>query len=177
VFKAEKQEIVEHLKGQLQGSSAVICVNFGGVNVEKTTTFRRQLQELSGTYRVVKNTLAKRAIEGTGYQELDQFLVGPTGLVFCGDEPTAPAKVITKFAEQTEGGFQIKGGMIEGIVFDAQGIETVATIPPRQELLAQLVASLESPLNGLVGTLQGVINEFAYTLQAIAEKQQPSEEQ
>jgi large subunit ribosomal protein L10 len=118
----------------------------------------------------VKNTLAKRAIEETSFRELDQFLVGPTGIVFCPDEPMESAKVVTKFAEETNGALQIKGGIVDGAVFDAKGIQKVATLPSRQELLAQLVAALQFPVSGLVGALEGILSEFAYTLQAIADK-------
>ena len=95
-------------------------------------------------------------------------------VVFCPCDVAGLAKVVTKFAtesEQQDGkGIKIKGGIVEGAVLDAAGIRKVSTLPPRQELLAQLVASLESPISGLVGALQGVINEFVYTLQAVADK-------
>ncbi len=170
VLRAEKQEVVNRLREQFQGSSSVICVDFRGINVEKITQFRRKLQQLSVNYQVVKNTLVKRAIEETSFRELDRFLVGPTGIVFCPGEPMESAKLVTKFVEETNGTLQIKGGIVDGAVFDAKGIEKVATLPPRQELLAQLVAALQSPISGLVGTLEGIIREFVYTLQAIGEK-------
>jgi large subunit ribosomal protein L10 len=170
VIKSEKEEIITRLRDRFQESSSAICINFLGVNVQQITQFRRELQQVSGDYKVVKNTLARRAIEGTSFQELDQFLVGPTGIVFCPDEVAEPAKVVTKFADENEKVFQIKGGIVEGTIFDAKGIQKVATLPSHQELLAQLVASLQSPISGLVGTLQGVVREFVYTVQAIAEK-------
>jgi len=170
VLKTEKQEVVNRLREQFQRSSSVICVDFRGVNVEKITRFRRQLQQLSVDYRVVKNTLVKRAIEDTQFRGLDQFLVGPTGIIFCPGEPMESAKVVTKFAEETNGALQIKGGVVAGAVFDAKGMKKVATLPPRQELLAQLVGALQSPISNLVGTLEGIMRECVYTLQAIAKK-------
>ena len=80
------------------------------------------------------------------------------------------AKVVAKFVDETNGALQIKGGIVEGAVFDAKGIKKVATLPSRQELLAQLVAALQSPISGFVGTLEGIAREFVYTLQAIADK-------
>jgi large subunit ribosomal protein L10 len=172
VLKAEKQEVINSLREQFEKSSSVICVDFRGVNVEKITQFRRELRELSVDYQVVKNTLTRRAIVDTMFQELDQFLAGPTGIIFCPDEVAESAKVVTKFAKDTdENPLAIKGGIVDGTVFDAAGIQKVATLPSRQELLAQLVSALQSPVSGLVGTLQGVIRECVYTLQAIAEKQ------
>lgn len=148
----------------------MICVDFRGVNVSQITDFRRQVKEASGNYQVVKNTLAKRAIAETDFQELDQFLVGPTGIVFCSEDPMDPAKVVKIFVKETDGALKIKGGIVDGTVFDAKGIEKVATLPSRQEMMAQLVAGLQSPISGLVGTLEGITREFVYTLQAIADK-------
>jgi len=170
VLKPEKQEVVEHLKSRFQESSAVVCVEFRGVTVEQITRFRRQIQEVSGNYQVVKNTLAKRAAADTPFQPVSQFLVGPTGIVFCPGEPMDLAKVVTKFADETKGALRIKGGIVDGAAFDAKGIEKIATLPPRQEMLAQLVGSLQSPISGLVGALEGITRELVYTLQAIADK-------
>lgn len=171
----EKLEIINQLKDRFQKSSSVICVGFDKFTVEKTTNFRREIQQASGEYQVVKNTLAKRSVQDTPFEGLSKFFVNPTGVVFCpSDDIAGLAKVVTKFAaesEQQDGkGIKIKGGIVEGSVLDAAGIRKVSTLPPRQELLAQLVASLESPISGLVGALQGVINEFVYTLQAVADK-------
>lgn len=170
MLKADKQEVIDQIKDQFQKSSSAICVDFRGVNVEKITQFRKQIKEASGNYQVVKNTLARRAIAETPFKELGQFLVGPTGIVFCQGEPMDPAKVVTNFTKETNGALQVKGGMVDGTVFDAKGIEQVSKLPSRQEMLAQLVSSLQSPLSGLVGTLQGVTREFVYTLQAIADQ-------
>lgn len=170
MLKADKQEVIDQIKEQFQKSSSAICVDFRGVNVEKITQFRRQVKEASGNYQVVKNTLARRAIAETPFEELGQFLVGPTGIVFCQGEPMDPAKVVTNFTKETDGALQVKGGMVDGTVFDAKGIERVSKLPSRQEMLTQLVSSLQSPISGLVGTLQGVTREFVYTLQAIADQ-------
>jgi len=170
VFRSEKQEVVDRLREQFQESSSVICIDFRGVNVEKITRFRRQIQKASGNYHVVKNTLVRRAIEKTSFKELGQFLVGPTGIIFCPGEPMESAKIVKKFVEETNGALQIKGGIVDGAVFDATGIRKVATLPSRQELLAQLVAALQSPISGLIGTLEGIVREFVYTLKAIADK-------
>jgi large subunit ribosomal protein L10 len=170
VFRPEKEEVVARLREQFEKSSSVICVDFRGVNVDNITQFRRELRELSVEYQVVKNTLTRRAITDTSFQSLDQFLVGPTGLIFCPDDVSQSAKVVTKFASEDDGALTVKGGVVEGAVFDAAGIKKVATLPSRQELLAQLVSALQSPISGLVGVLQGVISECVYTLQAIADK-------
>lgn len=175
--KSEKQKFTEELQGRFQSSSSAICVDFLGINVDKISQFRGELDEASGAYQVVKNTLAKRAVEETGFEELRQFFVGPTGVVFCGDNVAEAAKVVAKFTkgEGDEPVLKIKGGMVEGSVLDAAGIQKVATLPSRDELLAKLVGSLESPISGLVFTLQGIVNEFVYTLQAVADKKASNE--
>ncbi|PIE31728.1 50S ribosomal protein L10 [candidate division KSB3 bacterium] len=170
VNKTQKQDSVQQIKERFQESSSAICVDFLGVNVEKITQFRRELQEVSSDYQVVKNTLARRAVKETGFEDLRQFFVGPTGVIFCPGEVAESAKVVSKFADGDGAAITIKGGMVEGSVFDAAEIQKVATLPPRQELLSQLVAGLQAPISGLVGTLQGVVNEFVYTLQAVADK-------
>jgi large subunit ribosomal protein L10 len=172
VNRIEKQDTIDKLKERFQKSSSAICVDFLGVNVDKITQFRGELEQTSGEYQVVKNTLAKRAVEDTPFQDLRQFFVGPTGVIFCPEEVADSAKVVMKFTkgDESEGVLTIKGGLVEGAVLDAAGIQKVATLPPRQELLSQLVASLQSPISGLVGTLEGVIREFVYTLQAVADK-------
>lgn len=170
MLKADKQDVIEQIKEQFQQSSSAICVDFRGVNVEKITQFRRQVKDASGNYQVVKNTLARRAIAETPFQELGQFLVGPTGIIFCQGEPMEPAKVAAAFVKETNGALQIKGGIVDGSVFDAKGIEQVSKLLSRQDMLAQLVSSLQSPISGLVGTLEGVTREFVYTLQAIADQ-------
>jgi len=170
VLKAEKQTIVEQIQDQFKNSVSAICVDFRGVNVEKITNFRRQVQDASGTYQVVKNTLARRAVADTSFEGLREFLVGPTGVIFCEGEPMEPAKVAVAFAKETNGALQVKGAVIDGIVFDAKGVEQISKLPSRQEMLGQLVSSLQSPLNGLVGTLEGVTREFVYTLQAISDQ-------
>jgi len=109
-------------------------------------------------------------VQDTPFAKLDRFLVGPTGIVFCPTDATESAKIVTKFAEEGEGALHIKGGVIEGAVYDGQDIKRVAALPPRLELMSQLVASLQAPMYNLVGTLQGVVNEFVYTLQAIADQ-------
>ena len=175
--KSEKQKFTEELQERFQSSSSAICVDFLGINVDKISQFRSELDEASGGYQVVKNTLAKRAVEETGFEELRQFFVGPTGVVFCGEKVAEAAKVVAKFAkgEGDEPVLKIKGGMVEGTVLDVAGIKKVATLPSRDELLAKLVGSLESPISGLVFTLQGVVNEFVYTLQAVADKKASNE--
>jgi len=170
VQKTDKQETVVRIKETFQQSSSAICIDFRGVNVAKITQFRREIAQAAGTYQVVKNTLAKRAIEDSRFKDLSQFLVGPTGVVFCQKDVSELAKVVKKFAEEPNSALKIKGGVVEGTAFNADGIKKVSTLPSRQELLAQMVASLESPISGLVGTLQGIVNEFVYTLQAVADK-------
>ncbi len=170
MFRPEKEEVVARLREQFQKSSSVICVDFRGVNVEKITRFRRELREFSVEYLVVKNTLTRHAIADTAFQSLDQFLVGQTGIIFCPDDVSQSAKVVTKFAGADDGALAVKGGVVEGAVCDAADIKKVAALPTRQELLGHLLAALQSPISGLVGALHGVISECVYTLQAIADK-------
>ncbi len=175
--KSDKLKFTKQLQDRFQASSSAICVDFIGINVDKISQFRGEIDEASGAYQVVKNTLAKRAVEETSFEGLRPFFVGPTGVVFCDDKVAEAAKVVAKFAKGNadEAVLQIKGGIVEGTVLDAAGIQKVATLPSRDELLSRLVASLESPIGGLVFTLQGIVSEFVFTLQAVADKKASDE--
>ena len=173
--RTDKKEAIEVIQERLSKRSSAICVDFLGVNVEQISRFRQELRSASGEYQVVKNTLARRAVAGTPFENLTEFLVGPTGIVFCPEDAANVAKVVTKFAEEGGKGIVVKGGLVEGAVLNADGIKQVSKLPPRQELLSQLVSSLQSPLSGLVNTLEGVTREFVLTLEAVAAKRASEE--
>lgn len=169
MIKPEKVQVVESLKKSFEKSSLAVCADFRGVSVEQISKLRNQLNALSVEHKVVKNTLTRLAIQNTHYKSLEQFLRGPTSITFCSGDLIAPVKVLTKFAKDVPE-FQIKGGVIEGILVGPQEIEKIAELPPRQVLLAQVLSAMKLPITNLVWTLQSVLRNLIYTLQAIADK-------
>lgn len=154
-----KQEVVETLKAKLQGSVAGVIVNYRGINVADDTKLRKELREAGIDYSVVKNTLLRFAAKETGFDELTGVLEGTTAIAISHDDPVAAAKILNKFAEASKGEFALKAGYVEGKILDKAGVEQLAKLPSREQLLTQLLSVLNGNIRGL-----------AVALNAIAEK-------
>lgn len=153
-----KQPIIAEIAELLNGASSAVVVDYRGLTVAQDTDLRRQLREAGITYKVYKNTMIKRAAEGTDFAALEPNLEGPTALAVSKDDATAPARVLAKFAK-TADKLEIKGGIVEGAYYDAVGMQAISSIPSREELLGRLLGSMQSP-----------ITNFARVLNQIAEK-------
>ena len=153
-----KQPIVDEIKGMLDGAQAAVAVKYLGITVEQDTQLRKELRENGVLYKVYKNTLIKRAAEGTAFAALDPDLEGPTALAVSKTDASAPARIIKKYAD-TIPAVELKAGVVEGAYYDKAGIEAVAGIPSREVLLGRLFGSMQSP-----------IANFARVLKQIAEK-------
>ena len=152
----EKKPIIQEIKDNLDGAKSVVLVDYLGLTVEQDTNLRRALRKEEITYKVYKNTLIKRAIEGTEFESLSKDLEGPTAIVVSKNDATAPARVIAEFAK-TADKLNLKSGVVEGTYYDAKGIEAIAQIPSRETLLSRLLGSLQSP----IANLARVINQVA----------------
>ena len=164
---AEKEAAVAELTDILKRAKGLYLTDFTGLDVPSFTLLRKQLREESVSYLVIKNRLAKLAVKQAGVEGLFR---GPTGLVCADEDPVAPARVLTKFAEGTDGKPAIKAGYIDGEIFVADQIERLAEIPSRDVLLGQMVSAIQSPISGLAFTLNGILQKLVGTLQAVAEK-------
>ena len=153
-----KQPIVDEIKGLFDGAKGAVIVDYRGLTVEQDTRLRKQLREAGVTYKVYKNTLIRRAAEGTDFAALDPHLEGPTALAVSKEDATAPARVLANFAK-TADKLELKAGVVEGTYYDEKGIQVIATIPSREILLGRLLGSMQSP-----------IANFARVLNQIAEK-------
>ena len=167
--KEVKVEQVRELREEIEGSKALLLTDYRGLTVSEITTLRRKLREAGAEYKVVKNTLFHLAAEGLVSSEIDRLLAGPTAIAFVSVDPIAPAKTISDFMREHKA-MSIKGGYFEGMVYNPEQVQALAKIPPKEVLIAQAVGAIASPLSGLVGTLQGVISNFVYTLQAVADQ-------
>ncbi len=166
----EKVAVVDELTALLKKAKGVYLTDFSGLDVPAITQLRKQLRQEDISYLVVKNRLAKLAVKEAGVDGLHDMLVGPTGLVCSQTDAVAPARLLTKFAETKQGKPVIKAGYIEGRVYVNNQLEMLAKLPPREILLAQMVTAMQSPIAGLVFTLNGILQKLVGTLHAIAEK-------
>ncbi|ABK43357.1 LSU ribosomal protein L10P [Magnetococcus marinus MC-1] len=168
--QADKSKIVEEVRELLSSSSVAVVTHYRGLTVAEMTELRVKLREAGANVRVVKNTLAKRAVAGTPFEALGEFLVGPTSIAFSAD-PVAPAKVISAFAK-THPKIQIVGGVLDGKAMDAEGIERLAKLPSKEELLAKMLGSLNAPITNFVGVLAAVPGSFVRVLNAVREQKE-----
>ena len=153
-----KQPIVDEIAASLNGAQGVVLVDYRGLTVEQDTQLRKQLREAGVVYKVYKNTLVKRAIAGTEFEPMTEQLEGPTAIAISKEDATAPARILANFAK-TADALELKCGVVEGTYCDINSIQTIATIPSREELLSKLLGSMQSP-----------ITNFARVIKQIAEK-------
>lgn len=151
-----KQPIVEEISGAIKDAASVVVVDYRGLTVAEDTQLRKQLREAGVSYKVYKNTLVSRAVEGTEFEGLREVLEGPSAFAISADDATAPARILAKFAK-TAPKLEIKAGVVEGTFYDADGMKAIASVPSREELLSKLLGSLQSP----IANLARVLNQIA----------------
>jgi large subunit ribosomal protein L10 len=161
--KTEKEALVSDLQTKMKGAKALYYTDFTGLNVKQMTDLRRRFRKGGVEYVVIKNSLALRAVNQSGL--VGTKLKGPTGIVISKDPVTA-AKVLTDFAKEFEKP-GVKGGLLDGKAIDKAQIAKLATMPSREQLLANLGAAFQSPLAGFAGALNGVLSTFAGALEAL----------
>ena len=133
-----KQPIVDEISGVIKDAQSVVVVDYRGLTVSEDTQLRKQLREAGVSYKVYKNTLVSRAVEGTEFESLRDVLEGPSAFAVSTDDATAPARILAKFAK-TAPALEIKAGVVEGTYYDAEGMKTIASVPSRDELLSKLL--------------------------------------
>ena len=158
-----KKPIVEEISESIKDAQSVVLVDYRGLTVEQDTKLRKELRNAGITYKVYKNTMMNFAFKGTDFEQLADQLEGPSAIAISKEDATAPARVIAKFAK-TAPALEIKAGVVEGTLYDAKGMEAVAKIPSREELLSKLLGSIQSP-----------ITNFARVMNQLAEKGGASE--
>lgn len=166
--REEKERLVAELHEKFKEVRAVILTDFTGLDVAQLSRLRRQLQERGMEYRVVKNTLLRRASQKTALEALAEHFVGPNAIVLSYEDPVLPAKILVDFAKE-EPELQIKAGFVEGRVLEPKDVKALATLPPREVLVGQMVGLLKAPLAMLVGVLQAPMRELVGVLEAIKE--------
>jgi large subunit ribosomal protein L10 len=168
VKREDKARVIEELAEKLRGGSAVL-VDYQGMDVAQSTQLRARSREAGVEFVVAKNTLTRRAAGEAGVEDLSEYLVGPTALAFS-EDPVASAKLMAEFADQVES-FALKGGLLEGgRVLDEAEVVALSRLPGREQLLAQVVGGISSPLTGLVNVLNNTVQGLVVALNQIAEQ-------
>ena len=153
-----KKPVLEEISAQVEGAQCVLLVNYSGLTVAQDTQLRKELREAGVYYKVYKNTMMKRAFAGTAFESLTKDLDGTNAIAISKDDATAPARIIAKFAKTTPK-LEMVSGVVEGNYYDKAGMEALANVPSREELLGKLLGSIQSP-----------ITNFARVMKQLAEK-------
>jgi len=169
--RTEKEQLVAELKDKIKGAPALYYTDFTGLNVKRMTELRRRMRRANIEYVVIKNTLALRAVNESGL--VADRLRGPTGLVVAKDPVTA-AKLLQDFAKENDQKPTVKGGMLDGRAIAVDQVKRLASMPSRDQMLAELGAGLQSPMAAFVGALNGVLYMFAGALEALREQRSSS---
>ncbi|MCL1793046.1 MAG: 50S ribosomal protein L10 [Oscillospiraceae bacterium] len=172
----EKKQLVANLSEKFKNSASGVLVDYQGIDVGMDTKMRSELRAAGVDYFVFKNTLARFAAKECGFDDLLPALVKMTAIAVSSNDPVAPAKILTAYADKIQT-FNIKAGFVEGSVIDADGVNRLATLPSKEELVAKALGSLQSPIYGLVNVLNGNLRGLACVLQAICDKKSGSAEQ
>ena len=168
--REEKAAVIEEVSAQVAQAGSIVLAEYRGLTVEKITQLRKQARE-SGVYlRVLKNTLVRRAVKATPYEKLADQMVGPLMYGISAD-PVAPAKLIASFAKANDQ-LVVKGGAMPNVVMDVAGVQALATMPSREELLAKLLGTMQAPVATFVRTLNEVPTKFVRGLAAVRDKQE-----
>ncbi|MDR2588862.1 MAG: 50S ribosomal protein L10 [Spirochaetales bacterium] len=163
-----KVEAVGQLKEKFGGFSGYIFTDYRGLTVEQITNLRGALRKFGAEYKVVKNNFANIAFKELSRPDVSQYLVGPTAIALTQDEASQVAKSLLDFAKETT--VKIKGGLLDGQVFDGKQMEAFSRLPSRAELISKLMGTMNAPLQNLVYAMNGVTSKLVRTLAAVADK-------
>lgn len=168
-----KQAVVDDLATKMDSAVALYLTDFTGISVKGMTDLRARLRDAGVEYVVVKNTLARRALDGLDLPDIAEFFTGPTGLVVGREDAVSAAKILDDFAKEHDDRPQIKAGVVERKTVSREQISRLAKLPPKEQLLAELAGAMQAPMAQLAYVMQAPLNEFAGLLEALrAEREQ-----
>ncbi len=168
--KSEKEQVITEVTETVSRSTAMYFTDFSGLTVEQATDLRRELRKAGIEYRVVKNTLIKKALEhATGYDKVYDKLVGPTGIAFAFEDAVVPAKVINKFIEKNQK-LSLKVAVLDKQVYDGSKLKELAQLPSKKDLMAAILGSIQSPLAGVPSVINAVLRDLVSVVSEIEKK-------
>lgn len=165
-----KTGVIDEIKERINSSQAMVLVDYRGLNVEQLTELRKQYREAEVEYKVYKNTMMQFAFKDLGYEDFNEYLKGPSAIAFGMDDPVSAAKVTAEFAKKNDK-LEIKAGIVDGKIIGIEEVKSLAELPSREVLIAQVLGGLNAPIQGFTNVLQGTIRSLAIVLNAIAEKE------
>lgn len=174
--KEGKKQIVSHLSQKLKQATFAVLTDYRGLTVEKITKLRNELRGVSADYKVAKNTFLKRASEGTGFEQLNEYFVGPTAILLSSEDPIAPSKILAKFLKDYKE-LQVKAGFLQGKVLSVDEIKVLSALPGREALLTKIVFLCVMPQMRLISTLNRVPQKFVQVLRAIENEKEKSDKE
>ena len=172
--KDDKKELVTQLHEDLGDSQAVFVTDYIGLNVEKITKLRKNIKGAGGTFKVVKNTLLRRAAKETPADVVNDLFIGPTAIAMVKGDPLGVAKALVDFAKDNEA-LEIQGGILGTQVLDLDRIQSLAKMPSKEVLLAKMLGSLNAPITNFVGVLAAMPRQLLYVLKAIENQKMQGE--
>lgn len=168
--RSEKEQIVAEVKEKVERAKGLFFADYTGITVEEVNELRREFRKSGVEYRVVKNTLARKALESVvGYDKVGEKLVGPTAIAFSYDDPVAPAKIMKKFRDKHQK-LDLKVCVLEKQIYDGAKLDELARMPSRAEIVAGILGSIQSPIAGVVGVISSVMRDLVSVVDAIAKK-------
>lgn len=167
--KAFKSQKIDEIKAKLEKAQVAIVTEYNGLSVEEITNLRRALQKDGGDYMVTKNTLAKIAVKGTDFEVLTETLKGPIALAFGFEDQVSPAKAVAKFIKDTKKGV-ILGAAMDGKLLSAAEAEALAKLPSKEELIAKILGSINSPASGIANSVNAVMAQLTRAMAAVRDQ-------
>ena len=176
VLQSKKQQVQE-LTDKLKNATAGVLIDYKGINVADDTKLRNAFREANVEYAVVKNTMLRFAFKGAEMDGMDSILEGTTSLAISNDDPVAPAKIISDFLKgRKDLTITMKSGFVDGKILSTDELKALAALPPKEELVAKMLGSMNAPISGLANVLNGTIKGLAVALAAIADQKQAAGE-
>ena len=169
-----KTQYVDEIKEKINKAQSMILVDYRGLNVAQLTELRSQYRNAGVDYKVYKNSMMRFAFKDSGLEDFNEFLKGPSAVAFGYDDPVSAAKITSEFAKANNK-LEIKAGIVDGKVIDVAGVNSLASLPSREVLVAQVLGGLNSPIQGFANVLSGTIKGLAVALNAIVEQKQAQE--
>ena len=166
-----KKQIVLDIKEKMENAQGIVFYDYRGLTVAEVTELRNNFREAGVEYKVLKNSMLRRAADMLELEGLDEYLIGPTAVAFGFDDPVGPAKVLVEYTKKLKK-TEIKAGVLDGRIIGLEEIQNLAELPSREQLLGMLAGTLNAPITGFARSLSGIISKLGYALNAVREQKE-----